>query len=180
MNKTSNLIRTERLILRTWRQGDLAAFAKMHSDPQVMRDLGGPISFEESQVKLSRYISMYKDFGFSRYCVEDFDGQFVGYVGVCPRDNGQLIGKHNEIGWRLRKSTWGKGYATEAARACITEFFRVHPASEIVGYTSPENKRSQNVMWRLNIDRDHSRDFQWLDPDGTSIRMLIWVARHSS
>jgi len=152
----------------------------MHADPLVMHDLGGPISFEESEAKMLRYISMYEEFGFSRYCVEDVTGQFVGYVGVCPRNDGQLMGKHNEIGWRLRESTWGKGYATEAASACITEFHRVYPASEIISYTSAGNKRSQRVMIRLNMNRQHSQDFEWRDPDGTSIRMLVWVAKHSA
>ncbi len=177
MNRTSDIIVTERLVLRTWRQGDLDAFAEMHADPSVMGDLGGPISREESRAKLLRYISMYEDLGFSRYCVEDVDGKFVGYVGVCPRDEGQIIGKHNEIGWRLCKDVWGKGYATEASSACIVEFKRVHPASEIISYTSIDNKRSQNVMTRLNMDREPSRDFQWRDTDGSSIQMLVWVSK---
>ena len=175
----ANLIRTERLILRTWRRDDLAAFAQMHADPQVMHDLGGPNSFEESDAKMSRYISMYEEYGFSRYCVEDVAGEFVGYAGVCPRNDGQSIGKHNEIGWRLRGSMWGKGYATEASSACITEFHRVYPGSEIISYTSASNKPSQKVMIRLNLNRQHSRDFEWSDPDGTSIRMLVWVVKHT-
>jgi RimJ/RimL family protein N-acetyltransferase len=156
----------------------LDAFAEMYADPSVMCDLGGPISLEESRAKLLRYISMYEDFGFSRYCVEDVDGQFVGYVGVCPRDDGQTIGKNNEIDWRLRKDVWGKGYATEAASACVVKFNRVHPASEIISYTSIDNKRSQSVMTQLNMDREPSRGFQWRDPDGASTRMLVWVSNH--
>lgn len=122
MQRTSNVIKAERLVLRTWRPDDLDAFAAMHADPCVMRDLGGPMSRADSRAKLLRYVSMYEDFGFSRYCVEDGNSQFLGYVGICPRGGRQEIGQHNEIGWRLRKDVWGKGYATEAGRACLIEF----------------------------------------------------------
>jgi RimJ/RimL family protein N-acetyltransferase len=140
-----------------------------------MADLGGPISLDESKAKLSKYIAMYEHFGFSRYFVEDAAGRFIGYVGICPRVDDTPIGKHNEIGWRLNVCHWGNGYATEAAQACMSEFHRVFPATEIISYTSALNKRSQNVMIRLNMARTPSRDFQWHEPNGTSIPMLVWV-----
>lgn len=180
MKRISKIIATERLVLRTWCQDDLDDFAKMHADPFVMRDLGGPISLIESRAKLSRYISMYENFGFSRYCVVDLTDKFVGYVGICPRSDDQIIGEHNEIGWRLNKDDWGKGYATEAGRACMVEFNCVHPASEIISYTTVENIRSQNVMSRLNMERVPLRDFQWREPDGNSTEMLVWVSSQAS
>lgn len=176
LQKTNEHLRTERLLLRSWCMDDLGEFSRMHADPTVMHDLGGPVSLDESQAKLLRYISMYQQFGFSRYCVEDHSGNFVGYVGVCPRHHDQAIGKHNEIGWRLNFASWGKGYATEAARACLVDFKRNFPAEEVISYTSARNKRSQRVMARLNILRVPSRDFNWEEPDGSKISLLVWVA----
>ena len=175
MQRTLERIATERLVLRTWQREDLSEFARMHADPVVMRDLGGPISTEESRVKLLRYISMYEVFGFSRYCVEDRAGEFVGYVGVCPRREDQVIGSHNEIGWRLNYAQWGKGYATEAAQACIAEFRRAFPDTEIISYTSALNMRSQNVMARLNLVRAPSRDFEMRKTSGRRTPLLVWV-----
>lgn len=175
MKRMPAILTTERLVLRIWHQNDLDAFAEMHADPSVMRDQGGPLSFKESRAKLSRYVSMYEASGFSRYCVRDLDGAFVGYVGICPRDAGHGIESHSEIGWRLCRRAWGKGYATEAGRACIAEFIRLHPETQIISYTSGDNRRSRNVMTRLNMHRASSRDFQWRDPDGISYQMLVWV-----
>jgi hypothetical protein len=128
----------------------LDAFAEMYAEPSVMCDLGGPISLEESRAKLLRYISMYEDFGFSRYCVEDVDGQFVGYVGVCPRDDGQTIGKNNEIDWRLRKDVWGKGYrpAVEngktGSKSAITPF--VEPTAKIVKWSTEARGSGRKML----------------------------------
>ena len=151
----------------------------MHADPTVMHDLGGPISTDESQAKLLRYISMYDQFGFSRYCVEDHTGNFVGYVGVCPRYDNKFIGKHNEIGWRLNVDSWGKGYATEAARACLAEFRRAFPAKEVISYTSALNERSQKLMARLNMSRVPSKDFNWVEPDGNNVSLLVWAVNQA-
>ena len=118
---------------------------------------------------------MYDHVGFSRYCVEDHAGRFVGYVGIRPRSGDQTIGAHNEIGWRLNSAYWGKGYATEAGRACLAEFRRTFPDSEVVSYTTAENLRSQNVMARLKMERVPKRDFQWFERDGASIPMLVWA-----
>ncbi len=162
--------------MRTWRLEDLSAFSKMHADPSVMHDLGGPISSGESQAKLVRYIEMYEQCGFSRYCVEDHAGNFVGYVGICPRYNDEAIGKHNEIGWRLNVAYWGKGYATEAARACMADFRRTFPAEKVISYTSAQNERSQKVMARLNMSRIPSKDFNWIESDGRKVPLLVWAA----
>jgi len=176
MQRTRERLETDRLVLRTWRLEDLEAFAKMHADPTVMRDLGGPISSDESQAKLQRYIAMYDEYGFSRYCVEDHAGNFVGYVGICPRIDTKAIGKHNEIGWRLNTAYWGKGYATEAARACMADFRHAFPTKEVISYTSASNIRSQKVMARLNMSRVPSKDFAWVEPDGRTVSLLVWAA----
>ena len=176
MRRTSERIETKHLLMRTWRLEDLGAFARMHADPTVMHDLGGPISSDESQAKMLRYISLFDQFGFSRYCVEDFAGNFVGYVGICPRQDDKTIGKHNEIGWRLNVCYWGKGYATEAARACMADFKRSFPAKKVISYTSALNKRSQKVMARLNMSRVPSRDFNWIESDGRKVPLLVYAA----
>lgn len=155
---------------------DLNEFAKMHADSVVMADLGGPISKEKSRTKLAKYMSMYDRFGYSRYCVEDHKGRFVGYVGICPQDGDQAIGAHNEIGWRLNAAYWGEGYASEAGHACLSEFQSVFPNVEVISYTTAENSRSQKVMGRLKMKRVYERDFDWVGPDGTNTPLLVWAA----
>ena len=168
---------TQRLRLRPWRDSDLDAFADLHADPEVMADLGGPETREQSAQKFQRYVTAYRAHGYSRFCVETLVGQFIGYVGVFPRQLDHSIGRHDEIGWRLARSTWGQGYATEAARAALADAFERHGLSEILSYTAPDNIRSQKVMARLGLQRAPERDFVWDDGEHTPEQVWVWVAQ---
>jgi RimJ/RimL family protein N-acetyltransferase len=171
------MIRTERLLLRAWRDDDAAAFAQLHADADVMADLGGPFDRAAADAKLARYRAAYLQHGISRWAVEDASGDFVGYAGVVPRpDPGHPLGSHHEIGWRFMRSAWGRGYATESARAALNDALERCGLKEVLSYTSPENLRSQAVMARLQLQRDAPRDFV-ADYGGGPWRGLVWVAR---
>ncbi len=169
------MIETPRLRLRTWRDDDRDAFAALHADPEVMVDAVAPLDRAASDAKLARYAAAYDDAGYSRWCVESRSGEFLGYVGVMPAVPGHPLGPHAEIGWRLARSAWGHGYATEAARAALDDVFGRCDLSEVLAYTAPDNLRSQAVMIRLQLRRDPARDHSMRD--GPRIwRGLTWVA----
>jgi RimJ/RimL family protein N-acetyltransferase len=173
------IIDTPRLRLRCWEDADREAFAVMHADPEVMHDYGGPISHEESEAKFDRYVAAYRQHGFCRWAVESREGAFLGYVGIMPSRPDHPIGSHVEIGWRLIRRAWGRGYATEAARATLEDAFTHIGLAEAIAYTAPDNLRSQAVMGRLQLQRDPARDFT-ADYDGVKAwRGLVWVARRA-
>lgn len=171
-----NQIRTDRLCLRAWRSCDIDVFAELHTDPIVMHDLGGPISRELSERKLQDYADAHRQFGYSRWCVENHAGRFLGYVGVFPRQDDHPIGEHDELGWRLARDAWGHGFATEAAKAALSDAFERRSMSEILSYTMPDNKRSQSVMSRLSLRREPSRDFIWNSDGVVKPSVMVWVA----
>ncbi|WP_168206440.1 GNAT family N-acetyltransferase [Labrenzia sp. PHM005] len=149
---------TNRLTLRQFEIADTEAFAALNADPEVMADLGRPLSRPESDAKLDRYIAAYEQTGFSRYVVENKQGSFLGYTGLMLR-NFAPLGLHYDLGWRLNRAAWGQGYVTEAATAVIKSALS-HPAvPEILAYTGPDNVRSQNVMRRLKLKRRPELDF---------------------
>jgi len=168
-------LKTARLTLRPWREDDRDAFAAMNADPEVAWDLGGPLSRAESDTKFDRYVATFARLGFSRLVIEDAERRFLGYAGVQPSRPDHPLGPHAEIGWRLARSAWGKGYATEAARIALDDFFARSKIVEVLAYTSPDNARSQAVMARLALRRDPSRDFE-LSHDGVPWHGLVWVA----
>lgn len=173
------LIDTPRTRLRPWREADREAFTAMNSDPEVMLDLGGPISRAASDAKLDRYAAAFDRYGFCRWAVESRAGNFLGYSGVMLSQENHPLGSHFEIGWRLTRSAWGHGYATETARAALQDAFARIGLQEVLAYTGPDNLRSERVMDRLHLQRDASRDFTLVLEGVTAWQGLVWVARNS-
>lgn len=148
----------------------------MHRDADVMADQTGPLTADACAAKLHRYRSAFRTDGYSRWCVEDRQKRFVGYVGINHHVDHLWLGKHDEIGWRMNKEFWGQGLATEAARAALDDGFdRLH-LSCVFSCTSPTNIRSQSVMRRLSLSRCAEFDFTWKNDDGSELAVLVWQA----
>ena len=172
-------IDTTRLVLRPWHDGDRGSFAALHADPEVMHDANEPLDRTQSDAKLDRYAASFGRVGYGRWCVETRAGEFLGYVGAMPAPADHPLGPHAEIGWRLTRTAWGHGYATEGARAALDDAFGRCGLCEVLAYTAPDNARSQAVMARLELRRDPSRDFSI--PYGPRIWLgLTWVASSSA
>ena len=172
------IIVTPRTRLRRWQNSDRDAFAALHTHPEVMLDAGGPLDRPQSDAKLDRYAAAFDRYGLCRWAVESRDGDFLGYAGVMPSRPAHPLGPHADIGWRLVRSAWGHGYATEAAAAALHDAFTRCGLTEVLAYTAPDNVRSQAVMARLRLQRDPSRDFS--EPYGRGLwRGLVWVATPS-
>jgi RimJ/RimL family protein N-acetyltransferase len=170
------LIRSERLTLRNWQNSDKILFAALNADPEVTPDLGGPLARAASDAKFDRYVAAFEQHGFCRWAIEDFNGNFLGYAGVMPSQPHHPLGPHAEIGWRLKRSAWGHGYATEAARASLKDAFERVGLKEVLSYTSADNPRSLAVMVRLNLQREPSLDYS--EPQGAGMwHGMVWMAR---
>jgi RimJ/RimL family protein N-acetyltransferase len=171
------VIDTLRTRLRCLRDAHREVFAAMHAHPEVMRDLGGPISRAMSDAKLDRYVEAFERHGLCRWAVESRDERFLGYAGVMPSPEHHPLGPHFEIGWRLVRSMWGYGYATEAAKAALCDAFVRAGLREILAYTAADNLRSQSVMRRLGLERHASRDFTATYDGARAWSGLVWVAQ---
>ncbi len=153
-------IRTDRLLLRDWNDGDLDAFAAMSADPVVMEHYPSVLSREESDATVGRARRHLAERGFGVWAVE-LPGQapFIGYVGlVVPRFEAHFT-PCVEVGWRLAYAYWNRGYATEGARAALRAGFEELGLEEIVAMTVPANVRSRRVMDKLGMMRDPDGDF---------------------
>ena len=155
------MIRTDRLILRPWRDADRPAFAAMNADPEVMHDFPAPLGRAECDLKLDRYQTTIDRRGYGRWAMERReDGLFLGYVGPMPIWDDHPCAPGVEIGWRMIRPVWGCGYASEGAAAALRDGFERAGLTEIVAYTAADNHRSRAVMRRLSMTRDAARDFQ--------------------
>ena len=153
-------LETDRLRLREWRPADRQPFAQLNGDPRVTEWLGGPLAPEQSEALLARIVAELDRQGFGLWAVEVKGGDpFIGYVGLVIPGFRAHFTPCVEIGWRLAASAWGRGYATEAARAVLAFAFDQRAFPEVVSFTAVGNARSRAVMDRLGMRRDPRDDF---------------------
>lgn len=152
--------RTERLWLRQWRDADRAPFAALNADPEVMRWFPSTIEESDSNAFAYRQAALLEVRGWGLWAVEVAStGEFVGMVGLNQPKWTAAFTPCTEVGWRLARSAWGKGYATEAARAALAVAFGPLELPEVVSFTTVGNARSRAVMERLGMTRDPAEDF---------------------
>lgn len=154
-------LRTQRLLLRAWTDADRAPFAELNADPVVMAHFPGTLTPAESDALVDRITADFATHGFGLWAVEvQQTGTFVGFVGLTvPRFEAHFT-PAVEVGWRLAAGAWGRGYATEAARAALAYGFGPAGLEEIVSMTSTTNVASQRVMQRLGMTSDPTDDFE--------------------
>lgn len=153
-------IETDRLVLRAWREADKAPFAALNADPEVMRHFPATLSREESDTLVDRIAARMAGQGWGWWAVEVKGGEpFIGFVGLNVPAYDIPCGPCVEIGWRLARSVWGRGYASEAARAGLAYGFSMLGLDAIVSFTAVGNTRSRAVMERLGMTRDPEDDF---------------------
>lgn len=152
---------TDRLILRPWRAEDRAPFAAMSADPEVMRYLMPVADRAASDAIADRLAGHIEEHGFGFWALEAPDvAPFIGITGLIHVGDDMPFAPAVEIGWRLAREHWGKGYASEAARASLAFGFDQLKLDEIVALTVPANSRSQAVMKRIGMSRDPADDFE--------------------
>jgi RimJ/RimL family protein N-acetyltransferase len=155
-----NLIETERLILREWQRGDLEVFAEINKDPKVLEFMPAPLNFQETAEWIERISQHFKLHGFGLWAVTlKKSGEMIGYTGLNVPTFEAHFTPCVEISWRIASAYWGKGYATEAAKAVLAIAFKEYKLKEIVSLTVPANQRSIRVMEKIGMQRDMSGDF---------------------
>lgn len=150
-------ISTPRLLLRNWTESDFEPFADMCADPEVMKYFPSTLNREESQALAIKLKSLIDDRGWGAWAVEIPNQQkFIGVVGLHTPKDTLPFSPCVEVVWRLAKPFWGKGYATEAAKAAINVGFSDLKLDEIVAFTAAINTPSINVMNRIGMQNSHS------------------------
>ncbi len=145
-------ILTPRLKLREWKEEDKDLFFRLNSDPRVMEFMPKLLSKKESDYFVERIKTKFKKDGYSFLAVELIETQIlIGLIGLSIPEFDACFTPCVEIGWRLAYDYWGKGYATEGAKASLNYGFQELNLSEIVSFTVPKNLRSRKVMERIGM-----------------------------
>ena len=168
-------IGTDRLLLRGWRDEDLEPYARLCADPGVMRFIGNgsTLSREQSEEQISHFVDHWKEHGFGLWAMEEkATGAFVGFVGLAYQEDWTEGPHKTEVGWRFGREFWGRGLATEGAKASVHYGLEDLGLERIISIIQPANVASRRVagkvgltlrgetLWRSNevvwyaIDRD--------------------------
>ncbi|WP_353203446.1 GNAT family N-acetyltransferase [Sphingomonas sp.] len=176
------MIETGRLILRGWREADIAPFYAMGQDADVMRYLGPPATMEDARAGYDRMVARQSEHGYCFWAAErKADGAFLGFCGLQP--GYAFLDGEIEIGWRLRHDAWGQGYAREAAEASLAWGWANLDAPRITAITVLANRASWGLMERLGMTRYPGEDFDHPGvPDDSPLKrhILYRIARPSS
>jgi len=157
------MIESERLVMRPWRDEDVAPFQRICSDPEVMATLGPPLDLDAAAARIEWMREHEAEHGHCFWALERReDARLIGWCGVIRGDMEPVANKM-EIGWRLARDCWGAGFASEAARGAAAWSFANLPDDEIRAITWQGNVRSRAVMERLgmryraDLDFDHPK-----------------------
>jgi RimJ/RimL family protein N-acetyltransferase len=168
-------IETARLRLRTWREDDLAPYARICADPEVMRYLSGPMTREHSEQQVSEFVRHLEERGFGLLAVEEkSSGAFIGFIGLLYHEDWSEGEHRTEVGWRLARPFWGRGLATEGAMASLRYGFEELGLDLIISIAVPENLASRRVMEKLGMTLRGETHFKGSDVVWYAVERQVW------
>lgn len=167
-------IKTERLLIRQWQPADREPFSRLNADEEVMQYFPSVLNRSESDVIADTCERLINERGWCFWAVEELaTSEFIGFVGIhAPTDNLPFC-PCVEIGWRLAKEHWGKGYATEAALASLNFGFNELGLDEIVSFTAVINTPSRRVMERIGMVFNDEYFEHPRVPDGSELKRHV-------
>lgn len=165
---------TPRLVMRQWREEDLAPFAAMNADPKVMEFFPATLTREQSDGMAQRCHALIAERGWGIWALETRDDdKFIGFLGLHTPGYNLPFTPCVEMGWRLCSDAWGKGLASEAARAAFDVGFNRLNLNEIVAFTALPNTRSQALMQRMGMTLSPDENF-----DHPAVEAGSWLQKH--
>lgn len=147
------ILKTERLGLRNWLPSDELPFIEMCQDEAVMEHFPKTLSEEETVDLIYRLKTHFDTYGYTYFAVDVLKtSEFIGFAGLKNQDWESDFTPCVDIGWRLKRSAWGKGYATEAARGCMEAAFSIFNFQEVLSFTTDTNTASEHVMKKIGME----------------------------
>lgn len=151
---TNYIFKSERLGFRNWDLSDVNNFAEINTDPEVMQHFPATLSLKETSEFIVRLQKHYKERGHNYFATEILEtGEFIGFIGLAYQNYETDFNPAVDIGWRLKKSAWGFGYATEGARRCLEFAFDELNLIRIIATCTVANTSSENVMKKIGMTK---------------------------
>ncbi len=152
--KNNYLFRSERLGFRNWSKNDVTEFAKMNADSDVMEHFPKTLTQKETEELIVRLQKQFDENGYTYFVTEVLEsGAFIGFIGLAFQEYKTDFTPAVDIGWRLKKSSWGNGYATEGATKCLEYGFQKLGLNTVIAVCNEKNTQSENVMKKIGMTK---------------------------
>ncbi len=154
MKKNKYLFKSERLGFRNWANEDVVEFSKLNSDEAVMEHFPKTLSKKEVEELITKLKNHFTQNGFTYYATEILEtGALIGMIGLAFQEYKTAFTPAIDIGWRLKRSAWGKGYATEGAKRCLEYAFNELDINKVIAVCTVKNQKSENVMKKIGMKK---------------------------
>jgi len=148
------IFKSERLGFRNWRADDVTEFSKLNSDEAVMEHFPHVLTESETDDFIKRLQKHYSEREYTYFATEILEtGEFIGFIGMAFQDYETEYTPATDIGWRLKQSAWGKGYATEGAKKCLDYAFNVLNLENVISTCVIQNVNSEHVMKKIGMHK---------------------------
>lgn len=166
--KSNYIFESVRLGFRNWEKEDLEEFSKLNADSEVMAYFPKILTEQETTYFMIRLQKHFLEKGYTYFACEELETKdFIGFIGLAYQKYQSDFTPAIDIGWRLKKSAWGKGYATEGAKRCLEYAFNHLKISKIVAVCPLINVKSEQVMMKIGMKRkgefNHSKLMNYPD-----------------
>ena len=154
MGNNKYIFKSERLGFRNWKKNDLKEFAEINSDPEVMEHFPSTLSKKETEALIGRLKNHYDERSYTYFATEILEtGELIGFIGLAYQTYKTEFSPATDIGWRLKKIAWGKGYATEGAKRCLEYAFNELKINKVFSICTINNRNSENVMKKIGMTK---------------------------
>jgi RimJ/RimL family protein N-acetyltransferase len=152
--KKEYLFKSERLGFRNWTEKDVTEFSVINADLEVMKHFPKPLTKKETSKYITRLQNHYQENGYNYFATEILKtGELIGFIGLAYQDYETDFTPATDIGWRLKKNSWGNGYATEGAKKCLEFAFNELNLDKIFSICTEQNTKSENIMQKIGMEK---------------------------
>lgn len=173
------IFQTARLGFRNWHDSDFEELYSINSDPEVMEYFPFSYSKEETHFFIKRMQTLFATKGLCYFAVEALESQdLLGFIGLAEQDFAADFTPCIDIGWRLKRSAWNKGYATEGAKGCLAYGFEKLDLPYIYAIAPAVNTKSEAIMQKLGMDKVKTFEHPMLLNDERLKQCVLYKKQH--
>lgn len=163
---TKYLFRSERLGFRNWNLTDIDKMYAINADEKVMAFFPSRLTKEQTTAFVLRMQKQFEEKGFCYFAVDKLaDHHFIGFIGLSAQTFTADFTPCVDIGWRIKRSEWNKGFATEGAKRCIDYALNSLKLESVYAFAPKINIKSEHIMKKIGLKKQYEFEHSLLAND---------------